>query len=287
MHNKILRLLLIAISTFLSACSLFDKEEPLPAYLYVSEFSLTTDYLSQGTASQRITDCWVFVDEQLIGAFELPARIPILKYGNRKINVSAGIMLNGIEKSRAAYPFYKPVIFDIDLQPGKVDTLSPTTTYQTFADFEYMEDFESPGISLTNTVRSDTTVLQISDPAKVFEGSKCMGIYLDDTKRVFEGTTIQTLNLPTRGEEVFMEMNFKSNNSFSIGLTVIAPDGLSVNIPYLVLNPNTNWRKIYINFTPVTGAQPAGSRFKLFIASTQDNPGTLPEILIDNIKVIQ
>ncbi len=287
MHYKHIRFLLIASSIFLSACSLFDKEEPLPAYLYVPSFSVTADYPAHGTASQRVTDCWVFVDEQLIGAFELPARIPILKYGTRKVNVSPGIMLNGIEKSRAIYPFYKPVIYDIDLQPGKIDTLFPTTTYQPFSDFEYKEDFESPGISITNTQRSDTTVQQISEPSKVFEGTRCMGIYLDDVKKVFEGTTIQSLTLPTRGEDCFLEMNFKANNSFSVGLTVIAPDGLSVNIPYLVLNPNTEWRKIYINFTPVTGAQPTGSKFKLFIASTQDTPGTLPEILIDNIKVIQ
>lgn len=86
----------------------------MPSYLYIEKIGLNTQY-EQGTASHKITDAWVYVDETLIGAFELPATIPILTEGLKKITIRPGIKLNGISNTRAIYPYFTPIVKDIAL----------------------------------------------------------------------------------------------------------------------------------------------------------------------------
>ena len=63
-----------------SSCSFLDQNEPTPSYLYISEFRLKTQ-VNQGSTSERITDIWLFNDTEFLGMFPLPAKIPLLLYG--------------------------------------------------------------------------------------------------------------------------------------------------------------------------------------------------------------
>jgi len=51
---------------------LINPAEPIPSYIHIDKIDLTTDYSSQGTSSNKITDAWIYVDNELIGAFEMP-----------------------------------------------------------------------------------------------------------------------------------------------------------------------------------------------------------------------
>ena len=93
----------------MSSCEKFSGDQTVPAYLSIDSIYLTTNYYSQGTTSQRITDAWVTVDNVFIGAFELPAKFPVLKTGNHKVKIWPGIKKNGISATRISYEYYNPI----------------------------------------------------------------------------------------------------------------------------------------------------------------------------------
>ena len=50
-----------------SSCEKFSGNQTIPAYLKIDSIRLTTNYATQGTALNAITDAWVYIDGQLIG----------------------------------------------------------------------------------------------------------------------------------------------------------------------------------------------------------------------------
>src|SRR5262245_62560163 len=89
-----------AMSVF-AACEVINPEEPLPVYTRVDSIPFSITSANQGSGTSSIVDAWVYLDDQLVGAFELPARFPVLaEEGTHTLTVSPGILVNGI-KSRS------------------------------------------------------------------------------------------------------------------------------------------------------------------------------------------
>ena len=118
----------IIISIVISSCELINPAETVPSYIHIQKIDLIST-ATYGSSSSKISDAWVYIDEQLIGCFELPATIPILSEGSHNIKIRPGIKVNGIGSNRSPYPFYNIIEQTIDLQKGTVLNLSPTTTY--------------------------------------------------------------------------------------------------------------------------------------------------------------
>lgn len=110
---------LFLLEFFVWGCSKSKIEADIPAYLSIDSVFVNTNYQTQGSASHKITDIWVYLNDDFIGAFELPVKIPILKQGNHKITIKAGIKVNGIANTRTAYPFYTEYSQYIDLEKIK------------------------------------------------------------------------------------------------------------------------------------------------------------------------
>ena len=73
---------LLFFTTLLFSCNKFDGDQTIPAYIHIEKITLADNpIISEGSLSNRITDAWVYVDDELIGAFELPATFPVLKKG--------------------------------------------------------------------------------------------------------------------------------------------------------------------------------------------------------------
>jgi hypothetical protein len=51
-----------------------------------ADVSLNTS-ASEGSASHKITDAWVYVDDQLVGVWEVPSKIPALEAGEHTVKV--------------------------------------------------------------------------------------------------------------------------------------------------------------------------------------------------------
>ena len=83
----------------LVSCNKFDKEERVPSYISIPAIEfIVPDSLKadQGTASAKITDAWIYLDDKLKGIFELPAKFPLLNEGEHSLKVFPGIKQNGI-----------------------------------------------------------------------------------------------------------------------------------------------------------------------------------------------
>ena len=52
------------------SCEWIDEPEQIPAYIRIENINVSTTTAEQGSNSHNILDAWIFVDNQLIGAFD-------------------------------------------------------------------------------------------------------------------------------------------------------------------------------------------------------------------------
>lgn len=294
---RILRLLFFLIvvifATASLSCNKFKGSQEIPSYIYVDSFSLTTNYAIEGSASHKITDVWLYIDDNLQGCYELPATIPVLDRGVHKITLYPGIKLNGISRTRTVNPFYKPYIIEQHLLEEKViDTFHPSTTYlsadESSIKFRIREDFERQ-VSLVETSTSDTTIVRTDrdDPENwndEFGNSHYSGyVWIGDTINYFCIASEELRDLPNQGNSIFLEIDYKCNEIFEVGL--FAKISGVESMPLIFVNPSETWNKIYVNLGPnITDAQEA-EYFKFYIAGKVDE-NSEAEYYFDNIKLV-
>ena len=313
MTNNILRfsvvsVLLVFTTLLLISCNKFKGDQTHPAYIRIDEITVYTDYESQGAPTQNITDAWVYINNESIGAYELPAVFPVLAKGITTVRVDPGIKLNGIAALRTPYPFYQPIIQDVELVEGEeinlnTDTLfmgndyvpyTMTTTYYDNLVFVWMEDFEDPSLSLDSTSKSRTDIYR-THPANNPEAfltsySKYSGIMTLDTVAYLCEVATNVGNddgffLPKVGQFVFLEFDYKNNNYFTTGFYAREQSQI-VQHPVLNMNISSEWKKIYVNLTPGVSSQTAAIDFNIFFGALKEYNVDEPRILIDNVKLI-
>lgn len=277
-----------------------DKEEPIPAYLYIPTIELeVSEDGSQGGNTHDIVDAWVYVNGKLIGVFEMPSTIPILASGTSKINVFAGIKKNAITRQRIRYPLYRSFDIDLGLTPGVVDTLIPRVVYNQNAKFSWLEDFEDGNVSLEKSGVSTTyDILSITtDSADVFAyngttNTRSGKVNIPTGFQIFENRTRKDYELPRFGQDIYLELNFKCNTEFVVGMYALF--GTSVQGYYPVVNLFSTvdetgvmqWKKVYISLSEdVNNPAYNGAVFKPFLKA-QSNSAANPQLFFDNIKLV-
>jgi hypothetical protein len=312
MNSKKLRfsgLCLMFILAFIAvSCNKFEGDQTVPAYIRIDSISVYTDYETQGAPTHNITDAWVYINDQAIGAYELPAIFPVLAKGLTQVRVDPGIKLNGIAALRSPYPFYQSIVQDVFLTEGEtVDLNTDTlftgaqavpyhmkTTYYENLEFVWMEDFEDPGISLDSTGKSKTDIIR-TQPANNPEAfiasySKYSGLMILDEERylIDVATNVgydEGFILPKGGQPVFLEIDFKNNNYFTAGFYARTLSQI-IQHPVLNMNPSSEWKKIYVNLTPGVSSQVNALDFNIFLGAVKEDGVDEARILIDNIKLI-
>jgi hypothetical protein len=282
---------LIAISFFLilllaqTSCEKFSGDQTVPAYLKIDSIRLTTDYSTQGTAMHSITDAWVYIDGQLIGTFQLPARFPVLRQGTHTLSVFPGVKKDGIAATRVTYPFYQEITRNINFAADEtLDLGTLSTTYFTKAKFIWKEDFDGLAISLDSTRVSTEKIKQTPSLSPfTLEGLHSGIVELDTIGATFEAVSHNTFVIPASG--VYLEMNFNINTSMIVGVYVTA-FGIVNQVPIMTLLPtNEKWKKIYIDLTNLLNAYTGATKFRVFYYA-KNNTGDHYRILMDNIKVL-
>lgn len=289
--NK-LGIVILVLSTFtLNSCYKFSGDQTIPSYLRIDSIGLNTDYFTEGSNTHNITDAWVYIDDNLIGVFELPAVVPILKSGPQNLDIRAGIKLNGISSTRVPYPFYKPITNEeFNLYPDSVIDMGVINTrYESDVVFAWMEDFEDSGITLEEISTSDTAIKRTSqnDPnALIDEYSLHSGVVnLTEDKPVWSSASISSFPITSQGSSVLLELDFKTDNYFSVGLLILEYNTF-IKIPLVIANHSNTWRKIYINLGPNISLHPQGDYFKVVFESEIENDKTRADIYLDNIKLL-
>jgi hypothetical protein len=275
-------LALLSVTLF-NGCKLFDRSEEIPSYLRISSVNFTA-LSGQGSSSHQITDVWVFMDDELLGAFEVPCTIPILAEGSHRFLIRAGIKMNGTSTTRAIYPSYKGWEGSATLSRAQVVSITPSFQYFPATDFVWLENFDEPGLSFTDSGATIQNVFHLTNiPADVFEGDKSGYALLDsDTNDLFIRSQFYTGLYPAPSF-VYMELNYRCDQPFSVGIMTRQYEYRNV----ATISPKSSWGKIYINLTDAVNQAPSSTGYAFYITQQLPTDVTQSYLYIDNIKVVR
>lgn len=288
--NNLLKIylpLIFTIGIVLSSCV---KNNPDPAWLEVNEWTLLSNpELSglEGELTHNFSEAAVYVNDENIGIFEVPFKIPILKSGNVNIKIYPAIKNNGISATKKIYPFVEVYEINATLTKNQTLKLNPTTKYNNFSNF-WIEDFEDSFINFETDPTSADTMVNGNDPNILMWGNSYGVVNLDATDSSWIAYTIENLYLP-KGQEVYLELNYYNTNTVTTGILAIGPGGVTPN-PYIRLNSqdplSVKWKKIYIDLREIISNSSNAVYFKPSFQAYLDDKNTQGQIILDNIKVV-
>jgi len=289
MVKNTFKFLSLALLIIIASCAKNMDEAFIPSYIKIDKIDVLTTG-EQGSSASYITDAWVYVDGADLGAFPLPAVIPILASGNHVVKIAPGIKLNGVGGTRVPYPMVEPVETNIELIKDTIQTMVVSSNYYSSSIFSLIDDFENANVNLEPTSlntaewrRSHTS----TDPqGSVFEGHYSGIGILNNNNTYFQIMTRKNFeDLPSNGAPAFIEMNFKTNTTIVLGImSYLGNNGESTDLIYL--NPTKEWKKIYINLTSSLVSLSNKDYFKFIISANHTNGDEQTIVLIDNFKVI-
>jgi len=286
----------LAIGLFLFfGCDKFEGEQTVPSYLQIDSVGFMSDNDIQGTNNQKIVDAWVYVDDELIGGFELPAVIPVLVEGAHKLEIAPGILLNGISDTRAPYPCIESVIIDdFDFFRDSIVPAFGTSSYYSNAEFVWMEDFEDASLAIQPSNNSDTGIVRTQPAgapgAFLDEFSQYSGISNLDDARPYVQLVSDNGNgegfVFDRGDFIFLEVNYRNDVPIVVGLYIKLTDNTIEERSFLIISPNDGWNKIYVNFTPIVNETIDAVDYTVYFEALLPENTASAYIMLDNIKLV-
>ena len=280
---------------FLAGCDKFEGDQSIPSYLKIDSVGFTTNNGIQGTDNQNFADAWIYVDDDIVGGFEMPFTVPVLSEGKHKLEIAPGIILNGISSTRAPYPLVQPIIInDFNFVIDSVVSAFRSSSYMTNVEFRWMEDFEDASLAILKGPDSDTGIYRTSPAgapgAFIDEYSEYSGVsYLDSTRphlRLVSTDGNGEGFVFDRGDYVFLELHYRTNLPVAIGAYVQLQDNTIEERPFLIINPTDEWKKIYVNFTPMVYETINAVSYKIYMEARWSDIGTNGLIMLDNIKLV-
>jgi len=295
--NKLLicSIIFAAVGFFLPACDKFEGDQTVPSYLKIDSLGFTSENDVQGTKNQNIIDAWVYIDDDLIGGFEMPANIPILTEGTHKLEIRPGIMINGISDTRAPNPCFKPIIFEtFNLYVDSIVSTYAITTYQSNAEFVWMEDFEDASLAIKKSINSDTGVVR-TQPAgapDAFTGDNSLysGVSYIDTENQYVQLVSDDGNgegfVFDRGDFIFLELHYRNDVPIVVGLYIKLMDNTIQERSFLIINPTEDWNKIYLNFTPIVNETVDAVSYIIYFEALLPVDESNAFMMLDNLKLV-
>ena len=242
---------MIGMFSLFSGCDIINPSEQIPAYLYIDDFQFEVDPQREGSDSRNIVAGWLTVNGEFLGAYELPALVPVLATGTADIRIQAGILDNGVTLIPEIYPFYTSHDVVLDLAENEVDTIRPSIGYEPNTQFAFIEDFESDNHLFQDIIAGDGDHVLVRSNEDVFEGNFSGRINLDSAfTQVIAATLQRYKDLNSTNINVYLEVDFKSDVPVAFGL--IGHSGLvsGTAIAGPGFLPSETWDKIYLNLTP-------------------------------------
>lgn len=270
---------------FLSSCVDYS-EVPVPAYLYIDKISLNTSQ-QQGSSAHGFKDAWVYVNDEYYGAYEIPFIVPISKTGQAKVKLYAGIRSNGVTSMAARYPMTAPYEIDLNLVPKKIDTLSPIVKYYDYNIFAFNENFDRVHFFNQDIDQDKLTQITLTNAQETFEGQNSGEILLTAQNPIMGAQYDNSKPIPAGPNSVYLELNYKNDVSFSVGLIGYSAGRNPNNLVLGTVKPRNTWGKIYFDFTDVI-KQNHEDQFRIAVTAQYDTAITADKqyIRIDNFKLI-
>lgn len=268
----------------LSSCRKFPSQS-VPAYIHIESISVECDLDTYGDNTSNITDAWVYVDDQIIGCYELPATFPILEKGPHKVAVYGGICENGRGSARGPYPFYMPAVYrNLNLVEDSIINLNPVLNYYPInegvcKEGSWFENFEYSN-SLIRMSQSDVSAESIgcSEDSHVFmhepNSYRSGRIQLPpDSLDFYLASATEMKFHKDYLDFCLLEMDYNCNDTFFVGLLTLEDYTISTHplvkvVPTDTENDRPNvWKKMYVNLGPYMNEHVNADYFKVFFTS--------------------
>jgi len=282
MYRLIFSLFLLS----LVACK--DTSEQIPAYLELKPFEVMAP---GGVSWQKITDGWLYVDGEFLGAYTLPAVVPVLAEGENEVILFPGVKENGIDATPNIYPYLTKFTKAYNLQGGQTTVVQAVTDYDSDIVYAFgigRGDFDGGSFIALENRDSDGTIDATLTTDGAFFG-KCLLMQVDTAHPVMDISTEAMENLPVLGApEVWLELNYKTDVPFFLYM-LSGPQQQSQGV--FQFNLSEEWNKIYINLTGtlVTTQNPVQRLFfRLSLPKNADGTYTQTSgtVRLDNIRVV-
>lgn len=266
-----------------------DPPVKVPAYIQVDSFSFSTAD-STGFNTQRITDVWLYVNNQIKGIYAVPTGIiPVLAEGESEIFLQPGVFADGIKANRVYYPFYSGWNTRQVLKKGKVVKLNPSFTYASGLKkpFLWYQDFEQ---SDSGTSRGRYGNVSLQRRSHIGQSQQAFGLRYGVLETATGDDIIELSNnifIPLRqnGMPVYLEFDYKSTCAIQVGVEGYVGNSPPEGVYDLILRPTENWTKIYASLSDETQRYFSNARFRFFFR-TLPQPGPGHSFSVDNIRLI-
>lgn len=304
--NRLLLYVIIFFSLplFITSCNTFDPPLNVPIYGHIDSihFNVPLDSVpKQGSASAYVQYAWVYLDDNPVGAFQLPCTFPMVgSTGTHNIKVYPGVTPAGTNSPAGIYPFYQFYSINLNMQQGKTYKLNPTSAYYTWVQFPYIENFdnESNGTHPTHIANfygdhgadspTDTSMYVTDNTKLIYQGRGSGMVIVNQLKPYYIGVTILNYlsdSITNNGTTpAYVEFNYRATAEFTVGL--MESDTSVIFSPAAIIFPSTKWNKMYVSLNnSLTSAdiRPYNVYFSIKWNSGDPVSDTL---LLDNIKIV-
>ncbi|NJC26561.1 hypothetical protein [Neolewinella antarctica] len=271
---------------FLAVFGLTGCQEDLanaPAYVLIGGIEIVTPDL--GGSTSAVSEVWAFNGNDFIGAYPLPARIPVFSIGAAELRFQAGVRRNGISATPDVYEFYAPIERQVDLAAEQVLDLGTLTTgYRTDVKFGFIENFED------NRDRVFVTQLEGQNqllPTTEFVRSGAFSgkLTVDADSRVVEiASNEQLRDLFTNRPYVWLEVDFRSDAPVAWGVTG-QQNGVTFKRFDPTSAPRDEWTKIYFDLSELIAVANL-DELEIYLSSVLLGDNERAEIYLDNVRLL-
>ena len=180
------------------------------------------------------------------------------------------------------YPFYASYIIEQQLfQPESTLFIQPVFSYIDSVTIDVnSEDFDGNGLNL----ETDSLTFSIENNLSIDNNYGVLT--LTDSMLYTEVLTKKIYNLPQQGAPVFLELDYKCNTQFLIGVYINFPQSLVVEKPLLWITPKEDWNKIYINLTSTISEAVGADSYTLFVILQRNFNLEENTLHFDNLKLL-
>ncbi len=228
-----------------------DRPEPIPAFLRIEPF--TIESTAGGNGMHEVNKGWIYVNNELLGGFELPAEIPVLLEGKVNVQVFPGVTANGQNDSPTLYAPLERQKDSVTLVAGQTATINPATRYDPLLKFAFAPDrttFDGiTSIIFENRDMDNNNTYEVTTQGGLTGKGILMVV---DTGHTLLEIASEAVALPNTGDrQVWLEMHHSNDVPFSIQIVTVDDTGFEEAIPLFLTNATQNggWNKLYFNLT--------------------------------------
>lgn len=273
------------LGLFLLVFAACKKDGAVPAYLEVDQ--PTVAGTNGQVISSKITDLWVYVNDQPAGVWEPGEPIPVIAEGPTSVKLIAGVRMNGITDDRIQYPFYQTWQQTLTLVPEQTTVVQPQFHYYDNLNY-WLADFDT-GLRFDTMDCTATMAIVPSDSTLAGQGLGNGHISLDGSHPVYRGLSSGD-PFTGIGTTAFLEVDYRSDAPLTIGVYYTSM-GVAYPADYVVAKAtklpdgSMPWNKIYIDMGTAWNL-PGALDKRFYIEASLPSGATTATVDVDNIKLV-